>query len=198
VLLAILLLIAASDTLRRTTQEAEVKQHALTEIHRLAAFNSELQRRLVELQRRLVELQTIGAKQLKDLEDLRGKHIIIPNELEGRVFFDSGSARIRNEFTPLLFRELSVVRSGLSSGRYNLVQIVGHTDSDPILGGRFSDNWDLGCARALAVLRYFEQQGISPTQLSVSSRGQFAPAAIGSDKLSKRDNRRIELILLLQ
>jgi len=131
---------------------------------------------------------------LRDSLDMkRVKKIIIPNELKGKVFFKSGSAKIESQFYPTLNDFTKRIKNELDSGNYNLVQIEGHTDIDKIRFGnrKFDDNWDLGAARAVAVVRYLKNKGISSKYLSATSHSYFKPVSS-----SKAENRRIEVVLL--
>lgn len=124
------------------------------------------------------------------------KKFIIPNELNGKVFFRSGEAIIQREFYSSLNGIANDILSEINKGNFNFVQIEGHTDKQPIYTYKYQDNWDLGAARAAAVVRYFITRGIRPEQLSAVSHGEFKPAAYGESSNSYSQNRRIEITLL--
>ncbi len=124
------------------------------------------------------------------------KKIIIPNELNGRVFFKTCEAIIQQEFTGELDRMMNEVSEELASGRYNFVEIDGHTDKQRIATCAYRDNWELGAARAIATTKYFISHGFDPKILAAVSRAEFSPADIGEDEDAFSKNRRIEIILL--
>lgn len=124
------------------------------------------------------------------------KIFIIPNELNGKVFFKTGEATIQNEFYNTLDLLASQIQAELLQGKYNFVEIQGHTDRQRISTWKFQDNWDLGSARAIAVVRYFILKGIQPEQLSAVSHGEFKPADVEESDEAFSKNRRIEITLL--
>jgi chemotaxis protein MotB len=74
--------------------------------------------------------------------------------------------------------------------------IQGFTDSLPIeepLARRFPTNWDLAAGRAVSVVRYFEDQGLDPNQLSVVSFGKYHPIAPNDTPEGRARNRRINI-----
>jgi len=75
-------------------------------------------------------------------------------------------------------------------------QVEGHTDNDPIRTKNYRNNWELASDRALNVLKTLLDAGVSPTQLSAASFGEYKPAASNKTKESKAKNRRIEIIVV--
>jgi outer membrane protein OmpA-like peptidoglycan-associated protein len=80
---------------------------------------------------------------------------------------------------------------------FRQVQINGHTDEDPILGGRFASNWHLSSARATAVLFNLVSLKVPPTHLSATGFAEFrAIDPAGTAIRTKASKRRIEIELL--
>ena len=77
-----------------------------------------------------------------------------------------------------------------------MLRIDGHTDRQPIFGGRYRNNWELSQARALSVVEYLiNQEGIPPDRLAATGFGEFQPLD-PADTLAAYDrNRRIEMRL---
>jgi chemotaxis protein MotB len=75
-----------------------------------------------------------------------------------------------------------------------VIRVDGHTDVRPVTG-RFQSNWELSAARAIAVVRYFIDQGIEPDRLVAAGFGEFQPLDAGSGEEAFARNRRIELKL---
>jgi chemotaxis protein MotB len=76
-----------------------------------------------------------------------------------------------------------------------VLRVDGHTDSRPITGGQFKSNWDLSAARAISVVRYLIDKGVSPKRLVAAGFGEFQPVALGNTEEDYRRNRRIEFKL---
>lgn len=143
-----------------------------------------------------IKYKILADSLLAEIERRKVTKIIIPNELEGKVFFESGSAIIRSEFLPTLSNFFSIVDDSLKSGRYNLVQVEGHTDDVPIKTVLYRDNWDLGAARAIEVVRYLQSMGIPPQFLSATTHSEYKPFTKAATEDDRSQNRRIELVLL--
>jgi chemotaxis protein MotB len=76
------------------------------------------------------------------------------------------------------------------------LRVDGHTDSRPVSGGgRFRSNWELSAARAIAVVRYLIDRGVSPRRLVAAGFGEFQPLEEGTSEEVMARNRRIELKL---
>jgi len=78
------------------------------------------------------------------------------------------------------------------------ISVVGHTDSQQPLGTlaqRYPTNWELAAARAANAVKFLEAEGVDPTRMVASSRGQFEPIASNATEEGRAQNRRIQLIL---
>jgi chemotaxis protein MotB len=76
-----------------------------------------------------------------------------------------------------------------------VLQVDGHTDSDPINTPQFPSNWVLSSARAIAVVEALAAQGIPSEHLVAAGFGEFQPLDPGVSEDAKTRNRRIELKL---
>ncbi len=143
-------------------------------------------------------LQSSNMELIQELEKRKITKIIIPNELRGKVFFKSGQNKIEGKFQSTLDEYVTMIKDSLVSGKYNLVQVEGHTDTDPVSNKnrQFDTNWELGAARALAVVEYFISKGIDPQYLSATTHGEYKPEERKTTKSAKAKNRRIEIVLL--
>ncbi len=75
-----------------------------------------------------------------------------------------------------------------------VIRVDGHTDVRPV-SGRFRSNWELSASRAIAVVRYLIDQGVSPDRLVAAGFGEFQPLDPGDTEEAYARNRRIELKL---
>lgn len=117
-----------------------------------------------------------------------GKMVI---EMSDDVLFDSGRARV-NENGRKVLEQLAGVLSELD--REYLV--AGHTDDVPISSARFDDNWELSTARATNVVRYLQDEGVSPENLAAAGYSKHDPIASNETEEGRAKNRRIEIILM--
>ena len=100
-------------------------------------------------------------------------------EFDANTFFDSGSARLKEEHLPALVE----IGQRMNGQRYSafLVEVQGHTDDTPIASQVYPTNWELSAARASAVVRLFIQIGMAPTRLTATGFADTRP------KVSNRD-----------
>jgi chemotaxis protein MotB len=80
------------------------------------------------------------------------------------------------------------------------VRVEGHTDATPLqkTKEKYKDNFGLGSARALSVVRFMETDlGIEPTRLMSASRGEHEPVADNKTDAGKRHNRRVEVVVVV-
>ncbi len=79
------------------------------------------------------------------------------------------------------------------------VRVEGHTDSTPVTHHKeYKDNFGLGSARALSVVRFMEKElGIEPTRLMSASRGEHEPVADNKSDGGKKQNRRVEIVVVV-
>jgi chemotaxis protein MotB len=77
--------------------------------------------------------------------------------------------------------------------------VEGHTDNKPLgptLKERFPSNWELSTARAAAVVRFLQEEGLlQPERLSARGYSFYRPLATNDTEEGRHQNRRIEIIL---
>ena len=134
--------------------------------------------------------QEIDDKQIK--LQMMEKGLVIT--VVGDLLFDSGKAEIRSEAYPLLDKVSTVLKDDLAG--FN-VGIEGHTDNVPIQHSGWKSNWELSTARALSVLHYLiKNQGVVPERLSAIGYGEYRPVASNETKDGRKQNRRVEVVIL--
>lgn len=79
----------------------------------------------------------------------------------------------------------------------NDIRIEGHTDNTPIRTAQFPNNWYLSTARATTIVEYLiVAHRFSPKRLSAAGYGEHHPVAKNSSIEGKRQNRRVDIIVL--
>jgi chemotaxis protein MotB len=112
--------------------------------------------------------------------------------LTDRVVFASNQATLQAPARPLLERIAALLRTA-AAGRS--IQVDGHTDSEPIHGGAFPDNWALSTARAATVVRALIADGVSPGRLAAGGFAYHHPVASNATPAGRARNRRVEILL---
>src|SRR6185437_15374605 len=118
--------------------------------------------------------------------------------LQSELFFDTGKADLKPEAQAELDKVATALvglEKQIPADIHWVLRVDGHTDSRPITGGQFKSNWDLSAARAISVVRYLIEKGVSPQRLVAAGFGEFQPVALGNTEEDYRRNRRIEFKL---
>lgn len=112
--------------------------------------------------------------------------------LTDRVLFDSGSATLKPQATPLLDEISSLV----NLDRSHPISVQGNTDDVPISTSRYPSNWDLSVARATGVVRFMIGHGVTARRLEATGVAGERPIATNSTAGGRSRNRRVEIALL--
>jgi type VI secretion system protein ImpK len=116
---------------------------------------------------------------------LEGPILRIPNA------FPSGSDRIREEFRPMLVKIAQELKD-----EPNRIQIIGHTDSQPIrFSARFPSNWHLSDARAREVAGLLVSAGPLGNRMDSEGHADTEPIAPNDTQDNKALNRRIDIFI---
>lgn len=171
------------------------------EVSKLKDEISDLKKRIADLEAQLKACQDENAKLKAEIERLKARiaelekgggvrvQIGAPIVIEDKVLFAPGSDRLTEQGKMALDAVSGRLKE--ESGKGNSVNIEGHCDSDPIKYSHWKSNWELGAARGLAVLHYYQDKhGIQGARLSATTFGEFHPVAPNDTKEGKSKNRR--------
>ena len=78
----------------------------------------------------------------------------------------------------------------------NRIHIEGFTDNEPINTPAFPSNWELSSARAAAVVRLFERNGVEPSRLASIGYGEYHPISENQTDEGRARNRRVVMVVL--
>jgi len=106
--------------------------------------------------------------------------------------FDSGRAHLKPETMGVL----NTLSGFLKKVSFPL-RIEGHTDNIPISTSMFPSNWELSAARAVAVARYFQSEGMAPERMAAVGFGEYHPLDTNDTPAGRAKNRRVEIFMKL-
>lgn len=110
------------------------------------------------------------------------------------VLFDSGKADIKQEAFPSLDKIAGVLKDNVEDRN---IGIEGHTDNEPIKHSKWKSNWELSTSRATSVLHYLvDTRGINPKRVAAIGYGEYRPVTSNDTAEGKRQNRRVEIVIL--
>ena len=115
--------------------------------------------------------------------------------LPNAILFDSGKATLKKRTSTELDHIKSVLQSRYSGKQ---IDVVGHTDSDPIKKSKWRDNWQLSAERALAVVGYLTKRGIAPDKIRAVGCGAARPRDLNATASGKARNRRVEIVVYMR
>ncbi|WP_295523038.1 type VI secretion system protein TssL, long form [uncultured Pseudacidovorax sp.] len=75
------------------------------------------------------------------------------------------------------------------------VQVVGHSDNQPIRTSEFPSNQILSEKRAAAVAAVLQARGVQPARLQIRGRGDTAPVADNATAAGRARNRRVDIVV---
>ena len=197
-------------TIRLTTEVAGLKD----ELARLGSLLDAAESKAKQQQAQIVDLgQKLNRALASKVEELAryrseffGKlrealagqrHVQIVGDrfvFQSEVLFPSGSAQLQpggEKQLASVAQRLVEIASKIPKDINWVLQVDGHTDNKPIKSPQFPSNWELSTARAIAVVKFLNEQGIANENLVAAGYGEYQP-------LSPTDtarNRRIELKL---
>ena len=175
---------AFSNSSAALQSDNERLQVALLEEQKAADFASQTYNNIVDHLQESVAASQITVQLMES-----GITVSLPSE----VVFASGSAQLSAEGTKVLLK----IAAELQNLPYQTL-VAGFTDNQPIGAGlkeKYPSNWELAGARAAAVVRLLEENGIPEERLIALSFGDNSPVASNDTPESRAKNRRIEIRL---
>ncbi len=106
------------------------------------------------------------------------------------VMFGSGSATVQPAFTRILERIGEALKQERGS-----VQVLGHSDNQPIRTVQFPSNFQLSAARAEAARAVILRTLGEPGRIKAEGRADAEPVASNATAEGRDENRRIEVVL---
>ncbi len=148
----------------------------------------ELQRQIEEQNRDPGEATGFEGMQV-DVDAAAGTiTVTLPNA----ILFASGKAVLKKATISELDQICSVIKQRYP-GRQ--IDVVGHTDNDPIKKSKWKDNWELSAQRALTVTRYLAKGCLPGNEVRAVGAGEARPVAPNSSTANKAKNRRVEIVV---
>ena len=161
----------------------------------LASQLQQYEMTITELQKQIEEQQSaakasgFGDKYDVDFDPAKGTLTVT---LPDAILFMPGKATLKGATNADLDHIVNVLHSKYQ-GRQ--IDIIGHTDSDPIRKSKWADNWELSSERALTVLRYLNSHGVQAEFLRGVACGSSKPVSSNSSATGKTKNRRVEIVV---
>jgi chemotaxis protein MotB len=168
-------------------------------IERLAKMNKtleDLQRAQEAAEKRAKAFRDLVAK-FKAMVDAGKLQVEVRNglmivKLPDNILFDPGKTDLKKEGQDAIVQVTNIL-NGIEGRKF---QVAGHTDNKPIKSGKFRDNWELSAQRALTVTELMIKTGMDARRLSAAGYADVLPVATNETDDGRRQNRRIEIVLV--
>jgi chemotaxis protein MotB len=204
---AVLLLVFVSFVLSGCSITFQMRHKS--DVDKISLLESEID----SLNARLSELQSQKEAELSELE--KAKQLLeekLKQEIDDKtvrlemaekglaiiflteVLFDSGKADIKQEAFSSLDKIAGVLKDNVEDRN---IGIEGHTDNEPITHSKWRSNWELSTSRATSVLHYLvDNKGINPKRVAAIGYGEYRPVASNDTVEGRKQNRRVEIVIL--
>ncbi len=173
------------------------RKAATAELERARTMAGQLKAEKAVLEKKSSEYEALTKSLASEIQagrvqisELEGKMTV---RLQEKVVFPSGSATINRDGRAALAKVADAFRN--VKGR--IIRVEGHTDNVPIHTARFPSNWELSAARAIAVVRFLQDEGVDPSLLGAAGFAEYQPIAPNDTPEGRAQNRRIEITLAL-
>ena len=145
---------------------------------------------------KIIEFEKTASDLNFALKDKKQTQIIkndakITIRLSEGVLFDEGSAIIKADSA----QTLDILADELKKNNKQ-IQIEGHSDNLPVVGGKYSSNWELSSARAINILNYLISKGVDKTRLSAIGYADNKPVAQNNTEEGRSKNRRVDIVII--
>ena len=106
------------------------------------------------------------------------------------VQFSSAGAELSGTMKGILDKIAEQLKTETAGSQ---IIVAGHTDRHLVQGGKYEDNWDLSAARARAVRKYLEKQGLE--NIAIAAYANTKPSDTAQTPEADVKNRRIEIFI---
>lgn len=137
--------------------------------------------------------KTLAAKGVKMVATKDGQPALL---IPGAHLFSPGHATLSKDDLALIRQIAEVIKKQAPAAR---IRVEGHTDADPIHKSKahYKSNQELSEARAKAVRDALVKEGkLDAARVEAAGYGDTHPVASNKTDAGKRENRRVELVIL--
>jgi chemotaxis protein MotB len=179
-----------NDELMKVSKKMEADLKATeSEITNLRELKRKFERRAEAFEALKAKLKDMIESKQVEVARREGRMII---RLPAEVLFPLGSADLSEDGRIALIK-LSAALEKMD----RKFMVAGHTDTGKMQpGSKYKTNWDLSTARAVTVTQLLITAKIDPKNLVAAGYGEFAPIADNKSESGRKQNRRIEIVLL--
>ncbi|WP_165967879.1 type VI secretion system protein TssL, long form [Sapientia aquatica] len=110
---------------------------------------------------------------------------------KGDDMFVLGQSSVNKKMIPLLNKVAAEIAKVAGN-----IQVIGHSDNQPINTPQFPNNQALSLERAVLVADVLQSAGVAAGRMEISGRGDSSPIESNSTPTGRAKNRRVEIVLV--
>jgi chemotaxis protein MotB len=152
----------------------------------LEATNATVEQKVDDYKQVNSALAAENAASMVEIANLSG---LVTIRVPEKLLFPPGSATISKAGKTGLKKIAAAMKN--VSGR--AFYVAGNTDNKPIKTKQFPSNWELSTARAVAVVHFFQAEGVDPKSLGAAGFASYHPIASNDTAEGRARNRRIDI-----
>jgi len=158
-----------------------------------------VEKRIRDIGKLTLPPQRLRLKELLASEIAAGRVNVEEDERQSKVTFRGddmflpGASQVNQRMDPLLEKTAAGINEVSGS-----VQVIGHSDNQPIKTKEFPDNKTLSDKRAQAVADTLRQKGVDATRLTTAGEGDTQPLGENTTVAGRSRNRRVEIVVKTQ
>ncbi len=112
---------------------------------------------------------------------------------EHALQFLPGSAEINPKYNEVLANVAKTIKKRFV---IHIIEVEGHSDSDPVVSNKYPSNWELSSARASSIIRYLiNNHGFSKNIFIATGLADTVPLFENNTPANKAKNRRVEIVV---
>lgn len=168
--------------------------------YQLLHLSADVEQRIAEIGRMrpppAPPVKPLRLKELLSAEIARGTVSVDEDDTRSAVTFKGddmfvpGQARLSERIVPVLTKVADEINQVAGT-----VQVVGHSDNQPIKTRAFPNNQALSEKRAAAVAQVLQDKGVAASRLQVEGRGDTVPIASNASAAGRARNRRVDIVV---
>ena len=173
------------------------KADLLMRLSKMKATLEDLERAKIAADKRNKAFRDLLAK-FKAMVDAGKLQVEVRNglmivKLPDNILFDPGKTALKKEGQDAIVQVTGIL-NGIEGRKF---QVAGHTDNRPIgKNSKYASNWELSAERALEVLNLMVKSGMDEKRLSAAGYADVLPVATNETDDGRKQNRRIEIVLV--
>jgi len=134
--------------------------------------------------------RVIGSNSLGGVMAVKATPGLIRLQMDAKLLFPIGQAEMSEAGVDALEKVATLFREYAKN-----IEVEGHTDNTPMIGGRHHSNWSLSSDRAVSVVEKLIRLGVPAEKLHATAYADTRPLTTNATEKGRAKNRRVEFVV---